>query len=109
MDHLNSKINFSKKNRGLEDAYEMCRKETAEWAKTFYLGTMLLPPIKRRAIWAIYVWCRRTDELMDSPELINEECYDDGWMVRIELSNPDDSAELLSPEDYEAFLHEEEA
>ncbi len=29
---------------------------------------MLLPPEKRRAIWAIYVWCRRTDELMDSPE-----------------------------------------
>ena len=52
----------------LEDAYEACRKETAKWAKTFYLGTMLLPPAKRRAIWAIYVWCRRTDELMDSTE-----------------------------------------
>ncbi len=52
----------------LEDAYEACRKETAKWAKTFYLGTMLLPPEKRKAIWAIYVWCRRTDELMDSSE-----------------------------------------
>ncbi len=52
----------------LEEAYELCRKETAKWAKTFYLGTLLLPPVKRRAIWAIYVWCRRTDELMDSPE-----------------------------------------
>ncbi len=52
----------------LEDAYEICRKETAKWAKTFYLGTMLLPSKKRKAIWAIYVWCRRTDELMDSVE-----------------------------------------
>ena len=52
----------------LEEAYEACRLETAEWAKTFYLGTLLMPPQKRRAIWAIYVWCRRTDELMDSPE-----------------------------------------
>ena len=34
----------------------------------FGLGTLLMPPAKRRAIWAIYVWCRRTDELMDSPE-----------------------------------------
>ena len=51
----------------LEEAYEACRRETAEWAKTVYLGTLLLPPFKRRAIWAIYVWCRRTDELMDSP------------------------------------------
>lgn len=54
--------------RGLESAYELCRRETAHWAKTFYLGTLLLPPAKRRAIWAIYVWCRRTDELMDSPQ-----------------------------------------
>ena len=23
---------------------------------------------KRKAIWAIYVWCRRTDEIMDSLE-----------------------------------------
>ncbi len=52
----------------LDKAYEACRRETAKWAKTFYLGTLLLPPAKRRAIWAIYVWCRRTDELMDSPE-----------------------------------------
>jgi 15-cis-phytoene synthase len=52
----------------LEAAYESCRQETAQWAKTFYLGTMLLPPAKRRAIWAIYVWCRRTDELMDSAQ-----------------------------------------
>ena len=56
----------------LEAAYEACRKETAHWAKTFYLGTMLLPPSKRKAIWAIYVWCRRTDELMDSPEAQNK-------------------------------------
>ncbi len=55
----------------LNDSYEACRKETAQWAKTFYLGTMLLPPTKRKAIWAIYVWCRRTDELMDGPDAQN--------------------------------------
>ena len=52
----------------LDAAFEACRRETAEWAKTFYIGTLLLPYEKRRAIWAICVWCRRTDELMDSPE-----------------------------------------
>ena len=52
----------------LDQAYEICRKETQKWAKTFYLGTLLLPPEKRKAIWAIYVWCRRTDEIMDSIE-----------------------------------------
>ena len=52
----------------LDQAYEICRKETQQWAKTFYLGTLLLPIEKRKAIWAIYVWCRRTDEIMDSLE-----------------------------------------
>ncbi len=56
----------------LNNAYEICRKETQKWAKTFYLGTLLLPPNKRKAIWAIYVWCRRTDELMDSPEALGK-------------------------------------
>jgi len=27
-----------------------------------------MPPKKRQAIWAIYVWCRRTDELVDGPQ-----------------------------------------
>lgn len=26
-----------------------------------------MTPEKARAIWAIYVWCRRTDELVDGP------------------------------------------
>lgn len=72
---------------GLDQAYEACRRETAEWAKTFYLGTLLMPPAKRRAIWAIYVWCRRTDELMDGPEAQHvsaQELSDrlDRWEVR---------------------------
>jgi len=56
----------------LDQAYEICRKETQKWAKTFYLGTLLLPPEKRKAIWAIYVWCRRTDEIMDSSEALTK-------------------------------------
>ena len=52
----------------IEEAYEMCRQITAKYSKTFYLGTMLMSEEKRRAIWAIYVWCRRTDELVDSPQ-----------------------------------------
>ncbi|MFL0781181.1 MAG: phytoene synthase, partial [Prochlorococcus sp.] len=63
-----SSITSALQGLDLDSAFEACRKETAQWAKTFYLGTLLLPPPKRRAIWAIYVWCRRTDELMDSAE-----------------------------------------
>nr|P53797.1 RecName: Full=Phytoene synthase, chloroplastic; Flags: Precursor [Narcissus pseudonarcissus]CAA55391.1 phytoene synthase [Narcissus pseudonarcissus] len=49
----------------LKDAYDRCGEVCAEYAKTFYLGTLLMTPERRRAIWAIYVWCRRTDELVD--------------------------------------------
>jgi phytoene synthase len=51
----------------LDEAYDRCRLVTSEYAKTFFLGTRLMTPEKRRAIWAIYVWCRRTDELVDGP------------------------------------------
>ncbi|XP_068639702.1 phytoene synthase 2, chloroplastic [Aristolochia californica] len=51
----------------LNEAYDRCADICAEYAKTFYMGTMLMTPERRRAIWAIYVWCRRTDELVDGP------------------------------------------
>ncbi|MBD1851031.1 15-cis-phytoene synthase CrtB [Leptolyngbya sp. FACHB-711] len=62
----------------LEVSYEICRRITAEYSKTFYLGTLLMPEAKRHAIWAIYVWCRRTDELVDGPRaaLTTEETLD---------------------------------
>ncbi|XP_061360583.1 phytoene synthase 2, chloroplastic-like [Gastrolobium bilobum] len=54
----------------LNDANEMCRKICAEYAKTFYLGTLLMTEERQKAIWAIYVWCRRTDELVDGPNAV---------------------------------------
>uniref|UniRef100_A0A1D1Z3Q7 15-cis-phytoene synthase n=1 Tax=Anthurium amnicola TaxID=1678845 RepID=A0A1D1Z3Q7_9ARAE len=51
----------------LSEAYDRCGEVCAEYAKTFYLGTLLMTPRRRKAIWAIYVWCRRTDELVDGP------------------------------------------
>ncbi|VAI64002.1 unnamed protein product [Triticum turgidum subsp. durum] len=52
---------------GLGEAYARCGEICEEYAKTFYLGTLLMTEERRRAIWAIYVWCRRTDELVDGP------------------------------------------
>jgi phytoene synthase len=56
-----------RKLASVEDAYQLCRQITAKYAKTFYLATLLVSEAKRRAIWAIYAWCRRTDELVDGP------------------------------------------
>ena len=53
-----------------EESYELCRQITAEYGKTFYLATLLMSVPKRRAIWAIYAWCRNIDELVDGAEAV---------------------------------------
>lgn len=58
----------------LAGAYEQCKKITSIFAKTFYLGTKLMEEDQKTAVWAIYVWCRRTDDLVDGPRaLMNPE------------------------------------
>src|SRR5262249_46235996 len=48
------------------------------------------------------------DPLVDSPEYVNDDCYDEGWMVQVEISNPDEVGKLLSAQQYEEFLREQE-
>ncbi|MBA0777909.1 hypothetical protein Gotri_005858, partial [Gossypium trilobum] len=38
----------------IDDAYDKCRNICAEYAKTFYLGTLLMTKERQKAIWAIY-------------------------------------------------------
>lgn len=45
--------------------------------------------------------------LSDSPEYVNEEPYDQGWLVQLELADPSEAATLMSAAAYEAFLREE--
>jgi len=46
------------------------------------------------------------EELPDNPEKINEDAYG-SWMVVLEMTNPSELEELLSPEEYEAWCAEE--
>jgi glycine cleavage system H protein len=39
-------------------------------------------------------------ELRESPQLINEDPYGKGWFLHIEISNPKELADLLSPVQY---------
>jgi glycine cleavage system H protein len=49
------------------------------------------------------------DELGDDPEKINADPYGDGWIVRIQPSDAIDEGELLSPDDYQKLLDDEDA
>ena len=43
--------------------------------------------------------------LEDKPELINDDPYVEGWMIRIKLNNPAEADSLLSPEAYSQIIH----
>ena len=42
------------------------------------------------------------DKLETNPEVVNEDPYGEGWMIKIKLSNADDLNDLLSPEEYQS-------
>ncbi|UTZ28919.1 glycine cleavage system protein GcvH [Vibrio campbellii] len=47
------------------------------------------------------------EELEDSPELINEEPYEGGWIVKVKLSDPSELDELKDAEEYLSSIEEE--
>ena len=44
------------------------------------------------------------EALKDQPELINDNPYDEGWMIAVKLSNPAELDSLMSAEQYKAHL-----
>lgn len=44
--------------------------------------------------------------LAESPEYVNEEPYEEGWMIQIELSKPDETKDLMDADAYQEFLKE---
>ena len=42
--------------------------------------------------------------LEDNPEIVNDSPYDDGWIVKIEISNTNEIADLLDSEAYKSLI-----
>ena len=47
------------------------------------------------------------DDLPDDPEMLNEDPYGDGWIIRIELTDPDEIEDLMTAAEYEQYVAEE--
>jgi glycine cleavage system H protein len=47
------------------------------------------------------------EKLEETPELINQDAFGEGWIVKMTLSNPDELKMLLTAADYEEMLKEE--
>ena len=46
--------------------------------------------------------------LVDAPETVNEDAYEEGWMIVVESSDPKELAELLDAAAYRKFVEEEQ-
>lgn len=53
-------------NEALRLSYARAEEATAHWARSFYFASRFLPPEKRRAIFALYDYCRTADNLVDA-------------------------------------------
>lgn len=48
------------------------------------------------------------EDLVDTPEIINEDPYGNGWLVVLDMTDPSELRDLMSKAEYEKFLKEEE-
>jgi glycine cleavage system H protein len=46
------------------------------------------------------------DVLLDTPDLVSEDPYDEGWMIRVKVADPSDLDELMTADEYETFIGE---
>ena len=42
--------------------------------------------------------------LEDEPQLVNEDCYGKGWLIRVRMSAPDELDSLMDADAYKTFL-----
>jgi phytoene synthase len=58
-------------SKGMLRAYDACGEIIRKHSKSFYLSVRFLPPAKRRAIIALYAFCRTSDDLVDTANIVN--------------------------------------
>ncbi len=61
--------------------------------------TELLSPITGRILTI-------NEMLLDSPEYINDDPYDDGWLVVMDIAQIEELDDLMTPDDYEKYVEE---
>ncbi len=47
------------------------------------------------------------EKVLDNIDLLNEDPYEEGWLIKVEMTNPLELDDLLPPEDYELKVSEE--
>ena len=47
------------------------------------------------------------EDLPNEPEIINNSPYEDGWMVKIRITHPEEVDELMDAAEYQAFIEKD--
>ena len=47
------------------------------------------------------------DDPPENPEMLNEDAYGDGWIIKIDMSDPEELNDLMSAAEYEEYVAEE--
>jgi glycine cleavage system H protein len=50
----------------------------------------------------------KNDDIVEKPEGLNDDCYDDGWMIRVRMSDKGELDGLMNAAGYVKFLEEAE-
>jgi glycine cleavage system H protein len=82
--------------------------------KSFQKGETLINVDSVKAVAEVYAPLSGeveilNEQLKDNPEAINQDCYGQGWMIKMKMRNPSELETLLTAAAYEAFVAEEEA
>jgi len=63
-------------------------------------GLRLLAPLSGEVVAV-------NDDIVDAPEAILEDPYEEGWLIRMELNSMSEYDELMTREEYDEFIDEE--
>ena len=55
------------RNELIDEGYRRCSRITRRHGTTYFWGTLLLPPERRRHVYAVYALCRLADDIVDEP------------------------------------------
>lgn len=44
------------------------------------------------------------EDLPESPEMVNEDCYGDGWLIKVKISDSADFDDLMEASEYEEMV-----
>ncbi|HEY5672987.1 MAG TPA: glycine cleavage system protein GcvH [Malonomonas sp.] len=47
------------------------------------------------------------EDLPDEPELLNTSAYEDGWMIKVKMSDPSELDDLMDASDYQRFIEQD--